>query len=246
MTMKFTSKEKIFKDLGWESIDQRITYLSLCLFQKIHIHDTRPLVRKCMPPLNQHPSFTRSNKIYNAYPIKDSTFLNSFFPRISKKWNDLPFEVRNKDMIDFKAELGWLIKPPKIKLNNIGSKFGNSIHTQLRVGKSQLNDHLFAMRLTNTMGCLCSAPIESTEHYLLDCFLYNVERQELYTNIAGLLMKNINKYNRQDLVSALLFGENTHDKDRYEFNKRLFKHFQNFLITTKRLCYKSKLQYCIS
>ena len=32
MAMKFTSKEKIFKDLGWESIECRIKYLSLCLF----------------------------------------------------------------------------------------------------------------------------------------------------------------------------------------------------------------------
>ena len=88
-------------------------------------------------------------------------------------------------------------------------------------------------------------PLETTEHFILDCFMYEVERQELFTNIAGLLIKKIDKYNRRDLVTALLFGENVHDNERYLHNKLLFKHFQNFLIKTKRLCYKSKLQYTL-
>ena len=245
MAMKFTSKEKIFKDLGWESIECRIRYLSLCLFHKIHIHGTRPLIRQCRPPINQYQNFTRSNKYYNTYTLKDATFCNSFFPKISNLWNDLPFELRNKDMTDFKVELGWLLKPPKIRLYSIGSKFGNSIHTQLRVGKSQLNDHLFTMRLTNTTGCMCREPVESTEHFLLDCFLYDVERKELFTSISGILIKKIDKYNKHDLVNALLFGEKTHDSDRYQHNKLLFLRVQNFLIKTKRLCYKSKLQYTV-
>ena len=73
-----------------------------------------------------------------------------------------------------------------------------------------------------------------------------VERQELFTNISGLLIKKLDKYNRHDLVTALLFGENVHDSDRYQHNKLLFKNFQNFLIKTKRLCYKSKLQHTIN
>ena len=244
MTMKFTSKEKIFKDLGWESIDCRIKYLSLCLFHKIHIYETRPLIRQCRPPINQYQSLTRSKKYYNNYPQRDVTFLNSFFPKISNIWNDLPFDLRNKDMFEFKIELGWLLKPPKTRLYSIGSKFGNSIHTQLRMGKSQLNDHLFSMRLTNSTGCLCREPVESTEHFLLDCFLYDAERQELFNSISGgTLLKKIDKYNRHDLVNALLFGEMIHDSDRYEHNKLLFKNVQSFLIKTKRLCYKSKLQY---
>jgi len=147
-------------------------------------------------------------------------------------------------MFEFKIELGWLLKPPKTRLYSIGSKFGNSIHTQLRMGRSQLNDHLFSMRLTNSTGCLCREPVESTEHFLLDCFLYDAERQELFNSISGgTLLKKIDKYNRHDLVNALLFGEMIHDSDRYEHNKLLFKNVQSFLIKTKRLCYKSKLQY---
>ena len=246
MAMKFTSKEKIFRDLGWESIENRIKYLSICLFHKIHIHATRPLIRKCMPPINLMHNYTRNNRFYNTYPLKDTTFNNSFFPKISNLWNNLSPAIRNMDMIDFKNELSWLLKPPKIRLYSIGNKLGNSLHTQLRVGKSQLNDHLFSMRLSDTPGCLCHEPVESTEHFLLDCFIYDTERSELFTNITSLLAKKLDKYNRNDLVSALLFGENVHDSERYQHNKLLFKNFQNFLIKTKRLCYKSKLQHTIN
>ena len=55
----------------------------------------------------------------------------------------------------------------------------------------------------------------------------------------------LQQYNRHDLVNALLFGEMTHDSDRYQHNKLLFLSVQNFLIKTKRLCYKSKLQYTV-
>merc|ERR1712020_835621 len=74
MTMKFTSKQKIFTELGWESVDKRIEYLSLCLFHKIHIHETRPLIRQCLPPVLLHPNFTRSNKHYNTYPENNTDF----------------------------------------------------------------------------------------------------------------------------------------------------------------------------
>ena len=41
MAMKFTNREKLFEDLGWENYKTRIEYLSICLFHKIHIYETR-------------------------------------------------------------------------------------------------------------------------------------------------------------------------------------------------------------
>ena len=242
MAMKFTSKQKVFIDLGWECIEKRIEYLSLCLFHKIHIHETRSQIRQCLPPVNQYPNFTRSNKHYSTYPETNTDFCNSFFPKISTLWNNLPFEMRNKDMIDFKMELGAQIKPYKNKLLSIGSRFGNSIHTQLRLGRSQLNDHLFGVRLSPTSKCLCGN-LETTEHYLLECFIYDIERQTLFSELPGVLEKQLDKYNRKELTHILLYGEYSDNPEKYEHNKILFRHVQKFLIQTKRLVYKSKLQY---
>ena len=79
MVMKFTSKEKLFLDLGWENYKTRIEYLSLCLFQKIHTYETRPQIRECMPPLNHNFNSTRSQRYYNNYPVRDTEFNNSLF-----------------------------------------------------------------------------------------------------------------------------------------------------------------------
>ena len=51
--LHFTSKDKLNAELGWESIKTRIDFLGLCLFQKIHLHLTRPLVRKCMSKIKE-------------------------------------------------------------------------------------------------------------------------------------------------------------------------------------------------
>ena len=145
-------------------------------------------------------------------------------------------------MIEFKIELGIQLKPYKNKLLSVGSRFGNSIHTQLRLGRSQLNDHLFSVRLSSTAKCLCGT-LESTEHFLLDCFLYDIERQVLFDEIPGVLEKRLDKYSRKELTQILLYGEYSNSPEKYEHNKTLFRYVQKFLIQTKRLVYKSRLQY---
>ena len=138
-----------------------------------------------------------------------------------------------------------ILKPKQCRLYNIGSKFANSIHTQLRIGRSQINQHLFAIGRSNTQACLCGCPVESTQHFLLDCFLYSIEREELFNYIRTtkyVLCSSLDSYTKKDLVSAFLFGEHPHVLDRYPYNKLLFRAVQKFLVKTKRLKYRSVLQ----
>ena len=249
-TPKCSSTEKLYKDLGWESISTRIKYLSISLFHKIHTNATRPLCRQCLPPTNSHIELTRSAKVYSGYPYQRSvlerTLDKSFFSVAAKQWDSLPTELKKTwDFAEFKPELSSLLKPARCKLYNIGSKYANSIHTQLRIGRSQLNEHLYAIGRSGTQGCLCNCPTESVEHILLDCFLYNDERQELFNKLRNsrvLLCSKFDSYNRKQLVSVLLYGEHPYDFDRYPYNKLLFKAVQNFLVKTKRLRFKSVLQ----
>ena len=44
--LHLTSREKLNKELGWESILERGDFLSINIFHKIHLHETRPLIRK--------------------------------------------------------------------------------------------------------------------------------------------------------------------------------------------------------
>ena len=47
-----------------------------------------------------------------------SDFTNSFFPKISAKWNNLPFETRKKNLDDFKQDHIFRFKPPKYKVSS--------------------------------------------------------------------------------------------------------------------------------
>ena len=48
----FTSQDKLNEELCWETIIKSIEFLSLCLFHKIHLQETRPLVKHGMSKLD--------------------------------------------------------------------------------------------------------------------------------------------------------------------------------------------------
>ena len=50
--LKYTSREKLNKELGWETIKKRIEYLGLSIFHKIHVGETRPLLKKCLTKID--------------------------------------------------------------------------------------------------------------------------------------------------------------------------------------------------
>ena len=129
--LHFSSQEKLNLDLGWESIKKRIEFLGLCLFHKIHLHLSRPLVRKCLTKLDwEGTRKTRSKGGYLPYPNHGRHFLNSFFPHMSRLWNNLPNTTKCKNLQDFKIQLNGDIKPHKIKHNSKGSKEGNCLLTR--------------------------------------------------------------------------------------------------------------------
>ena len=123
-----TSREKLNNELGWESIHKRMQFLGLSLFQKIHLQETRPLVRTCLTKLDfENIQLTRSKGGYKAYPYYSVEFINSFFPYISKLCNNLDSYTQALALIHFKPKLKTDVKPVTIKHFSKGSKTGNMI-----------------------------------------------------------------------------------------------------------------------
>ena len=90
-----TNKDKINKELGWETIQQRCNILCLNFFHKIHLHETRPLIRSCMPkPDIEKKYIMRSKGGYIPFKQTRYKFDKSFFPHSSIIWNNLPSDVR--------------------------------------------------------------------------------------------------------------------------------------------------------
>ena len=173
--LHYTSRAKLNTELGWENFQQRIKFLSLCLFHKIHLHETRPLVRSCMSKLDYEKKYlTRSKGGYSPYPYFGTKYSNSFFPYTAKMWNNLDVSTQVMPLKDFKMQLKKDLKPIKYKHFSKGSKIGNSLLSRIRLNRSDLNLHKFDIGLHETPECSCHAKSESSIHYFMDCFLYIV------------------------------------------------------------------------
>ena len=249
-TMKSTSREKLLKDVGWETITQRIDYLSICHFHKMITGQTRERILECLPPRTNIAFNLRNKRHFEKYPytarLRHKFLDKSFFPRVAIMWDSLPKDVTlAPSMIDFKQMLSEHMKPKKLKILSYGSKFGNSLQTQLRVGQSQLNSHLHKIGLSNTTNCKCGHHDETTSHLLHSCPLYKEARNQLHEKLSGLLERSPTSYTRDALTQVLLYGVEPDNPEQYRRNKSIFWNVQHYLINTRRLCYKSKLQFVL-
>ena len=104
--LHFTNKEKLNIELGWENFQSRINFLGLSLFQKIHLYQTRPLIRRCKAQFDYEKKYlTRSKAGYTSYPNYGQQFKNSFFPYITKLWNNLDVDIQILVLPEFKVKI---------------------------------------------------------------------------------------------------------------------------------------------
>ena len=233
--LRYTNSEKLLNDLGWENTSMRIEYLSLTLFYKIRYGLTTQTVQECLPPLlnSQYPT----KRTFQHYPFKCNFFTNSYFPYAIKRWDSLEPSLRDEhDFTVFKLKLKDKLKPHKFKHFNCGFRYPNTLHTQLRVGRSFLNSHMFDIGQSTSKSCpQCGYFNESTEHYLLDCPAYADIRVQLFLKLEGLLENKPNTYSKKSLIQILLCGEKPQLPNKFIHNKFIFLSVQSFICKTKRL-----------
>ena len=239
--LKSSSREKLLADLGWETNLARLEYLSICHFQKIYTFQTRNLIRELLPPLLD-PKHQRNRK-FQRYMAESGDFKKSFFPFVIEKWEKLDTKIKIlSDMTEFKRNLSNIYKPEKVKHYKVGTKIKNSMHTQLRVGRTYLNHHLFEIGLSPTPKCLCGAPQEDTEHFLMSCFLFSDQRKTLFGKLDNILAKKTDKYSKKFLFETLLYGIEINNIDYFFLNKQISYCVQTFLFQTRRLLRESPFQ----
>jgi hypothetical protein len=93
-----------------------------------------------------------------------------------------------------------------------GSRIGQIQQTRIRTESSALKDHLYKKNMEANPYCSCQL-LETSEHFLLKCSLYERLRNDLFVNLSSHL--NINN---------LLFGDS---------NCSNFLVIQDFLIKSK-------------
>ena len=212
---------------------ERGNILSLCFFHKIHLGETRPLVKSYMPKVNLTKTNTRAKFGYVAEKYKGANFEKSFFPNTQKLWTNLSKNTQVKNLPDFKLNIKQTLKPPRYKHFSKGSKLGNCLLTRIRVGKSNLNQHQFSIGLSSSPECLCHFYNETPIHYFLACFLYLPERRILFELVEH-YVPNFQRLNRKQKFDILLRGISIDNPDIISTNIILTKAVQKFIISTKR------------
>ena len=176
---------------------------------------------------------TRSKTGYLHYPNYGQKFKKSFFPYFSNLWNNLDIKVQLLPLSDFKIKLKEELKPKRYKHFGKGSKIGNRLLTRIRLERSDLNSHKFTIGQSDSSECLCHSKYESSQHYLIDCFLFTSERQTLFNQVEHFI-PNFKTFSKSLKYKILVMGINADDPDFNRTNTSISIAVQNFILKTKR------------
>ena len=206
-----TSREKLYLDLGWESLSLRRWSRRLTLFYKVINNLTPDYTRDPLPPLHQVQYSFRERDTIGQIRARTEKYKSSFYPHCLSEWNKLDPEIRlSSSVAVFKTKILSKIRPPTKSVFGIHDPKGLSHLTQLRVGLSKLNFHKFQHNFRDTINPMCPSNdgIEDTEHFLLLCPSFGVQRTDLLAGIYSLVRpyEYVNLAN-DILLQILLYGD---------------------------------------
>ena len=160
--MRGTSKEKLYQELGLETLQLQRWNSKIEMFYKIFKNKSPQYLFKLIPE-KTHAYATRNVGNIPCFIIRHNFFKNSFFPSAVSDWNNLD---------------PTLIRPSPNNVFDCNKYKGIRYITRLRVGKAHLREHKFKHSFQYWLNpiCSCGLDIESTSHFLLHCPTFNDER----------------------------------------------------------------------
>ena len=209
-----TSREKVYLELGLESLQNRRWYKCLCYMFKI-MNEEAPKYLTNLIPKGQQTIITRNSNIPTFY-CRTDCFKYSFFPSTLKDWFNLDASIRNSEsIVIFKSRLLSLIHPSQSNVYNIFDPIGLKLLTHLRLNFSHLNEPKFRHNFQDCLNplCLCGLEIEDTIHYLLHCQYFFEYRINLINSVRS-VSENFESFSDNDKRDVLLYGD-----PRFDTNK---------------------------
>ncbi len=211
-TWRGTSRDKLYAELGWESLNYRRWSRRLTLFYKI-MKNITPLYTKEPIPNRHEPSyFLRNQNVIGQIRARTEKFQSSFYPNCTSEWNKLDPDIRHAPSIAvFKSKILSLVRPSPKSVFGIHDPLGLSFLSQLRVGLSRLNFHKINHNFQDTFSPLCPIKdgIEDTEHYLLFCHSFDTQRKDLLAGVSEVVrpLIDVNSLSNNDLTKLLIYGD---------------------------------------
>ena len=131
-----SSREKIYHELGLESLHRRRWYRKLCLFYKIFKENKPVYLFNLIPTKNSNYNTRNTDKI-TLFHTEHNFFKNSFFPSTVIECNKLDSNLRSPTSLSvFKKNLLKFIRPSPNSVFNCHNCKGIKYLTRLRLGLS--------------------------------------------------------------------------------------------------------------
>ena len=203
---KGTNRDKIYEELGWETLDSRRQCHRLIMFYKI-INNFTPNYLKVPIPIRNRSS-SRISRIPTLH-CRTNKYINSFYPNSITCWNNLDPDIKSSVSISlFKKKIFNIIRPNKKDMFQILDRKGTKWIYQLRVGLSPLKSHKLRHNFQDLISDICSCTLNSETplHFFLECSNYNTIRQNLLNEVTPILSSKNLQYNNETLVQILLYG----------------------------------------
>ena len=207
-TWQGSNRNKLYDELGWESLSDRRWSRRLIQFFKIH-NSMTPQYLKDNLPLNRN--LANNINCYHNIHCNTSRFMNSFYPDAVKSWNNLGEQFNSSKSINiFKNNINNLIRPPPKPVFSVYDPKGLKYLFQLRVSLSALKYHKKCHNFADTPfdRCDCNCAREDTCHYLFHCKLYVLQRRNLVNSVTLILRKYVD-VNLVENTDLLLYGHPT-------------------------------------
>ena len=227
-----TSKEKIYQELGLESLQIRRWYRKLCLFYKIYKNQSPSYLYNIIPTITAHYTFRNSDKM-PYFKTKPNLFKNSLFPSVIIEWNKLDPSLRRCDSYSiFKSNILKFIRLSSNSSFDCRNPIGIKYITRIRLGLSHLREHKFKHSFQDTLNpiCNCGNDVEFAIHFFLHYPLYSNERHTLLNSLVNIdhtLLDNTD----YSLTQILLFGNTTFNAI---VSAKIINLTIDFVLSTKR------------
>ena len=211
-TWRGTNRQRLFNELGWETLYDRRWYRRLChLFSLINSKSPEYLYSE-LPQARQMQYSLRNLSCFEQPVSRTARFASTYFHDALFEWSLLDDETRNsKSLFQFMHKLLEIVRPLGNSTYKSCDISGVKLLTKLRVHFSALNEHRFKHAFDCLSPvCFCGKDNENNKHFLLHCPLYDVLRGDLFdqlSDVPGLDIASISNMDDDTLCHRLLFGD---------------------------------------
>ena len=200
-----TSREKLYDELGWESLSMRRWSRRMTLFYKILNRITPPYLLDHIPEHRVQNAFLRK-KVIRPPSSRTDRYDNSFFPFCINNWNNLDDTIKLLPTVSqFKSNLNNFVRPKGNNFYTIRDSFGTKLLTKIRVSFSDLRDHRYNHNFNcENPICSCGLNDETAVHFFLCCPRYDNLRTTYLSKISDIIGSDVTVLPNDHLTYILI------------------------------------------